>query len=172
MNRRAYLRRRARLRAYGRWEPYAPGVAAAEHLERLLAAGASLASVSRASGLAPATLRRIRAVPARSYVAENLEWLLAVPAPEPGRAARARELVHALAARGWSELALAGMLGRARIRPTREGIAALLPALEDLAYELANSPPGPSVRARARAARHGWTGEILLDFIEVGRLAR
>ncbi|MEJ9078826.1 hypothetical protein WKY82_10430 [Gordonia malaquae] len=177
---RCYVAHRDRQIGYGRWavdriDP-TPTV---DHIQSLVDKGMSLASISIAAGLAPATVGKIVRGDVSWVAGETAERIAAVTAPAqdwrtlPDRAlvcpvGTARRL-QALSALGWPQTVLAEELGVAQqaaarligaARPTvQAGTARAVAAL----FDRLSMTPGPSHSALLRAERKGWARPLEWD---------
>lgn len=172
---------RARLTAYGRWQPYVDATPAREHLRMLMGAGigwkraAVLAGISYgtvtnilygASGRPPAARVRPETEQAILSVKAGLDALDDLAVTD---ATGTRRRVQALAAVGWPQAALAARLGttKGNLSATVNGTrvrAGTARAVRGLYEELWDAPPPQGTRwertastsARHRAERQGW----------------
>ena len=167
-----YQRRRRRLMAYGRWQPFVDAEPVREHLRLLLSEGMGARTIAAACGMGHAQVgfvlygRQGRPAPAQVR-AETAERLLSVPyVPTFLDPLGARRRLQALCALGYPQNWLADKLGTnqgyvwtlitgrsTRItRRVHERIDALYRA-----YEMRPAPQGRSATlARRSAERHGW----------------
>ncbi len=188
---RDYARQVARLKAYGRWQPFADAGPVRGHVRRLMGYGIGAARIATLAGVPRSAVlhllygdpargeppgRRIRIGTARRLLAvcplpENLAATAAVDA------AGSRRRLQALVAAGWSGRVLAtllpmqpGHLNRIlRGRPTVA--AATARRVRQLYDKLWDQPPGEATRgqrisaakARGHAARHNWPPPLAWD---------
>lgn len=169
-----YQRSRTRNRAYGRpTNDMIDSGPVREHLEALTAAGIGRRRIAALSGVADSVVSRLLGHshdrPARQVRPETAAALLAIrpDALAPAAlvdAAPAWRLVHGMAARGYT-MAWIGSQMAGRPMPslqlgaqwcTRRALDRLRAAAEHAAIV-----PGPSERARRRAAREGWSAELI-----------
>jgi transcriptional regulator with XRE-family HTH domain len=188
---REYARRRHRLKAYGRWQPFTDATPVREHVRRLMVRGiganrvAALAQVSRSSvghliygdparGEAPS--RRIRTGTAQRLLAVRFSEANLAPGA-PVEAAGTRRRLQALIAVGHSGRSLAARLDMEpahlhRILSGRPAVtAATARRVRGLYDRLWDQPPPQATRgerisaakARAHAARRGWPPPLAWD---------
>jgi transcriptional regulator with XRE-family HTH domain len=180
--------RRARLRAYGQWQPYVDAGPARDHLAALSRAGIGWKRAAELAGLSTGTVSKLLfgkggRLPSRRIRPETAEAILAVhvaPAslgqgalvPADGT----RRRLQALVAIGWSQARLADRLG---MTPSNFGsalgrdrvTAATARTVERLYDDLWNRPPPEpdqhsrisASRARNYARARGWAPPLAWD---------
>jgi len=138
-------RSRARAKAFGLWQPYAPAGPVRRHLDRLRAAGIGVDQIARLSGVPGSTVRIIiygngRAV--ERVKTATADRLLTVTPIDASRARRStvdarttRSQIHDLLAAGWKLPDLAAELGRntASLRRTVERATVTVQTASDVA---------------------------------------
>lgn len=188
---RDYARQVARLKAYGRWQPFTDAAPVREHVRGLMASGLGAARIAALAGISRGTLshllygdparqlppsRRIRASAAQQLLAvrpclDNLASMAAVDA------AGTRRRLQALTVTGWSGRMLAGLLPmepsnlNAILRGRPAVSAATARRARQLYDELWDQPPPErtrgerisAARARGHAARHHWPPPLAWD---------
>lgn len=188
---REYARRRYRLKAYGRWQPFTDATPVREHVRQLMACGigaarvAALAQVPRSSvghllygdparGEAPS--RRIRTATAKRLLAVRFSEAYLAPGTAI-EAAGTRRRLQALMATGWSGRSLAKQLAMEpghlhRILGGRPAVtAATARRVRELYDRMWDQPPPEAtrgerisaVKTRAHAARRGWPPPLAWD---------
>lgn len=174
-----YDRRRNRLIAYGRWQPYIDAEPARRHVRGLMAQGMGWKRIARTSGVASGTLTKLLyGAPARGMAPskrirpETAAKLLAVEADlAPAALVNAGpswQIIRGLIANGYTRAWISSrigqdgralQLGRDRIEH-RHALT-----IRGLGERYA-TVPGPSVRSRRYAERHGWTVDLLWDALD------
>jgi len=179
---RAYAARTARLKLYGRWDPYTDAGPVREHIRALSAAGIGWRRAAALAGVPTGVVSKLLyggsagRPPTRRVRHRTAARLLAITPAGAALGARTltgatgtRRRLQALVARGWSQSALARQLGMVPSNVgtlmTRQQVtvatARLVLALYD---ELWDTPPpedtrrgrAAASRARNHAAARGW----------------
>lgn len=187
----ARAREVSRLKAYGRWSPWADAAPVREHVRDLMASGIGYDRVARAAKVNRSTVARLlygqprkEQPPAVRLRHETAARLLAVRADPallgdhaPVSACGSRRRLRALVACGWPVRRLAGQLGMTPehasviIDDAKAVEAATARRVRDLYDRLWDQPP-PQVtraeksaagRARARAVRNRWAPPLAWD---------
>jgi plasmid maintenance system antidote protein VapI len=192
---REYAKRRRRLLAYGRWEPFTDAGMVREHVRALAGFGISPGRLSAIADVPPATLEHLlygqpaRGLPPSKRIRTGTaQRLLAVqPAEEhlaggvPVDAAGTRRRVQALAVLGWSEKVIAQIVDIAPphlarvVRGEHEVTAATARRVraayarlwDQAAPETTTGERISAAKARAHAARHGWAPPLAWDDDEI-----
>ncbi|MDZ4235711.1 MAG: hypothetical protein U1C73_18555 [Dietzia sp.] len=183
-----YEAHRSRMMAYGKWESkYVPADTARTHYAALLDAGMHRNQISRLSGIKSDQLdnllrpRRDRGTePAKRILRTTQERLLALAVPAPHEVWRhaadgarvdgtgTSRRLQALIAIGWTQRELSDRVGILETnfqqplsgnRMVTAGFARTVAAVFD---EL-QLTPGPSLRSKRRAERHGWAPPLAWD---------
>jgi hypothetical protein len=179
---RTYERRRNRLLAYGRWQPYVDAEPVRRHVRGLMAAGMGWQHIARMAGVPGGSLskllygqgarppsRRIRPGTAARLLAvrPTLQTLAAGARVDP---TGTRRRMQAMAAVGWPLGEQARRLGRglsnySKTLDSRWCTAGTARAVAGL-YEQLSMVPGPSGRSRQRAGSLGWAPPLAWDDID------
>jgi len=180
--------RRARLQAYGQWQPYVDARPARDHLYALSRAGIGWKRATELSGLSTGTVSKLLfgkagRLPSRRIRPETAEAILAVPLAPASLSQGAlvpadgtRRRLQALVAIGWPQSRLAGPLGMGASNfgtalGRKRVTAATARSVERLYDELWNRPPAEAdqrsrisaSRARNYARARGWAPPAAWD---------
>ncbi len=177
--------RRARLQAYGRWEPFTDAGSAREHVRVLAEAGIGWRQAAALAGIPQGTMQKLLRGPSRSerLRPETAAAILAVQpaaanlaAGTPVDAGGTRRRLQALVRIGWSQARLGGQLGitppglgaMMRRQQVTAGTARSVAALYDRLWN--QQPPqathhekAAASRARNYARARGWAPPLAWD---------